>query len=257
MKTTNLYLIFFIFFSYNMHAQISSPGLGDGNTASWFALGLRQNLNKKDNIQLMTYMGMGLKSTPQNTMQLSKPAIFVVNQEMYHQLNNHWEGSCAISYRKQYEYLPNKITSEKLTTIQQEFRVYARMAYTFKISNIKLKQTLRQEFRRFVDDHWKNTNEPLQLRTRFKSQVSINLEPTQQHQLTAGAEILFAISKKQQTIQFSPLKYKEARFSAFYTYKPKNTQIAMSVGYMNNLIHEKFPYSVHYASVDVVWINPF
>ncbi|MCA4782501.1 hypothetical protein IF125_09510 [Empedobacter stercoris] len=37
----------FLLFSICINAQVSPPGLGDTNGASWFALGMKQDLNEK------------------------------------------------------------------------------------------------------------------------------------------------------------------------------------------------------------------
>lgn len=244
-----------IFIILNFKAQISPPGLGETNMASWNAIGLRQNLNTKT--ELMTYLGFGIKSDDESYNPVSKPAILVVNQEFYHQFKNNLKVSYAGSYRFQLHYLIDEVSKKEETEKEQELRIYGRIAYSTKIGKVKLTQTYRQELRKFVQENWKNTEEPFQIRSRLKSQASVVLNKNKQHTLSAAAEILFSSSKDNNTKNWSNFKYKEARFSAFYTYRPQKTPIAISFGYMNNLIEKKSTHSVHYASLDLVWENPF
>jgi len=249
------YLSFFsfLFLSLAINAQVSPPGLGDTNGASWYAVGLRQDLNEK--IESMTYVGLGLKSDEDNYNIAAKPAIIVMNQELYHQLDKHWKVSYALSYRKQMEYSMDDDIENVAT--QNEMRIYGRAAYSTTIGRVKLTQTARQEARKFVDSHWKNTEEPIQLRSRLKSQISVSLDTDNHHTITGGAEMLFATSKNNITKKWSKMKYKESRFTLFYTYKPQKTPIAISVGYMNNLIEKNTTHSTHYTSIDLTWENPF
>ena len=241
----------------NVFSQISPPGLGDTNAASWYAMGLRQKLDKANKIESMTYVGVGLKSDDDDYNLDSKPAILVLNEEIYHQLNDNWKLSYAASYRKQKEYNLNEFSEKEEIEIQQELRAYARISYSKKVGKFKFTQTARQEFRRFVDDDWKNTENPLQLRTRFKTQIALNIDQAKKHSLSAGAEILFSSSIDNATKEWSKFQYKESRFTAAYTFRPKKLPIALSAGYMNNLIETHKTHAVHYASVDLVWENPF
>lgn len=243
----------FLLFSICINAQVSPPGLGDTNGASWFALGMKQDLNEK--IESMTYVGLGLKSDEENYNITSKPAIIVINQEFYHQLDKHWKVSYALSYRKQMEYSMDD-DIENIST-QNEMRIYGRVAYSTSIGKVKLTQTVRQEARKFVDHHWKNTDEPIQLRSRLKSQISVPIDLENHHTITGGAEILFATNKHNLSKEWSRFKYKESRFTLFYTFRPQNTPLAISLGYMNNLIKKNATHSTHYASIDITWENPF
>ena len=234
--------------------QISPPGLGDGNYANWYAIGVRQNLDADKKVESMTYFGMGLKSNDHEKFDL-KPAIIVVNQEIYHKLNEHLKVSYALSYRNQKDY--NITDHVEVISRQQEMRIYARASYSTKINKLKLTHTFRQEARKFMDQKWQNTDEPFQLRSRLKTQIAIPLDSDNHHTLTAGAEMLFSTSKNNFTKKWSKLNYKESRFTLFYTFRPKDLPIAISAGYMNNLIEKNSTHSVHYASLDVVLEDPF
>ncbi|WP_458627073.1 hypothetical protein [Winogradskyella sp. PC D3.3] len=70
--------------SINCFAQCSPPGLGKANTASWFAIGIKQNRNKKETINSTTPFGLRRTSTPDNYNLLDKQSIYVINEEVSH-----------------------------------------------------------------------------------------------------------------------------------------------------------------------------
>lgn len=255
----NYFLILFLLFTStsNFFAQLSPPGLGDTNTASWFAVGVRQDLGSTQKTESLTYLGLGMKSNDDNKNWVEKPAIIVVNQEFYHQLDSHFKVSYAGSYRRQMHYSLDEYFNEEKSETEQELRLYGRLAYSTEIGKVKLTQTIRQEFRKFTDENWHNVDEPFQLRSRLKSQVSFDIDSKNQHTITAGAEVLFSTAKNNLTKEWSRLDYQESRFTLFYTYKPQKTPVVISLGYMNNLIQKNKTHSVHYASIDLVWENPF
>lgn len=251
-----LFLILVIVASF-LKAQVSPPGLGDVNAASWMALGVRQDLNESKTFESMTYVGYGATSDQDNYALTSKPAIVVVNQEFSNDLNQHLKLSYALSYRNQKEYGIDELTNTGFSKTQQEVRVYSKLAYINTLGRVKFTETARQEVRKFVDSKWNNTANPLQLRTRLKTQVAVALDEEDQHTLTLGAESLFSTSKNNFTKKWSSFKYSESRFTLFYTFRPQNTPLAVSVGYMNNLIEKNSTHSVHYASLDLVFEDPF
>ena len=240
-----------------LQAQVSPPGLGDVNAASWMAIGLRQDLNKNKTFESMTYLGYGATSEKDNYALTSKPGIIVLNQEFSNDLTQNLKLSYALSYRNQKEYEIDELSNSEFSKTQQEFRIYSKIAYINKLGRVKLIQTARQEVRRFLDSKWNNTENPLQLRTRLKTQVAVNLDNQQQHILTLGAESLFSSSKNNFTKKWSSFKYSESRFTAFYTFRPIEIPIAFTIGYMNNLIEKNTTHSVHYVSLDFVFEDPF
>lgn len=255
MKSILIYI--FLFTTSILQAQISPPGMGDIAHASWFALGLKQSLNESESVESMTYLGLGYSKMNETDELYNDPAIIVINQEFYHQLNTNWKLSYAASYRNQWEKNIDLDSDNNPREKQREMRLYSRISYTTNLGKVRLTQTARQEARKFVDENWKNTENHFQLRSRLKTQAAVNLDEDNQHALTAGAEVLFSTSKNNLSHDWSKFKYKESRFTFFYTYHPKETPIAISLGYMNNLIKNTSTHSVHYASFDVVWENPF
>lgn len=243
----------------NCFSQISPPGLGKAHTADWFAFGVRQELDTIEGKgwQSMTYIGVGRKSNPNNYDPFYKPAILVLNQEFYHQFHNDWQYSLALSYRRQDEYLDNMPYEHDNPKLKQEFRLYGRFSYLFSTSRIKLVPTFRQEFRKFYTPDFQNISEDYQFRSRFRLQLTVNLDSKKTHRLIASSEQLFSISKGNTPDNWTDFNYRESRFSLYYSYSPKALPFIFSVGYMNNLIGQKNPYDVHYLAFDIVIENPF
>ncbi len=240
-------------------AQINPPGLGKTNLASWFAIGIRQELDTIEGKgwQSMSYIGAARKSTPDNHNLFMQPAILIVNQEFHHQFHHNWQYSIAASYRRQQEYLktaPYELDSPKL---KQEFRIYSRLSYIFKVSRIKITPTIRQEIRKFCSSDFKPVSEDWQFRSRIRIQLSINLDARKIHRLIASSEQLFSISKKSKPKQWTDFNYRESRFSIYYSFSPQNLPLIFNFGYMNNLVGNKNPYCGHYLAFDVIVENPF
>lgn len=240
-------------------AQISPPGLGKAHSASWFAFGIRQELDttKGKGWQSVSYVGMGRKSNPNNINLFFKPAILVINQEFYHQFHSNWQYSMALSYRRQDEYLDSEPYTHDRTRIQQEFRLYGRLSYLLKTPRLKFVPTIRQEFRKYFTPDFKNPAETFQARSRFRLQLSVNLDKKKIHRLIFSSEFLFATSQKMNVAKWTNFAYKESRFSLYYSYDPLSIPFIFSFGYMHNLVGVKNPFSVHYLAIDVVLENPF
>jgi hypothetical protein len=258
MKSYILFIAMSLLTVLGTHAQISPPGLGETNTASWFAFGVRQSLDSAGKIQFFSYVGLGRISSPASNNLLKYQDIFVLNQEFYHKFHKHWHYSLALSYRNQDEYGDEKSFNGISPTHEQEIRVYGRYMYELKIRNVKLIATYRQEFRSFFDPDFQQENDKYQLRSRFRLQAAITLDENKTHRLMASAEALF--SSTQSTTpenHWSTFGYKEARFCFYYSIDPKNSSFIYSIGYMNDLIGQAHAKSVSYLAMDVIWENPF
>lgn len=240
------------------NAQISPPGLGETNTASWLAFGVRQSLDSANKIQSFSYFGLGRISGPQSSNPLTYQDIFVLNQEFYHKFHKHWHYSLALSYRNQDEYGDEKSFNNISPAHKQEFRVYGRYMYELKMQHVKLVATYRQEFRSFFNPDFQQEDSRYQLRSRFRLQAAVTLDQNKVHRLTASAEAFF--SSTQLTTpdnNWSRFGYKEARFCFYYSIEPPNSSLIYSVGYMNNLIGQIQTKSVSYVCLDLIWENPF
>lgn len=258
---TRLFFLFFIFsgliFSDGF-GQISPPGLGEAETASWFAFAIRQNLDSLKQKQSVSYFGVGRISDPDNFNPYYKPAIIVLNQEFYHQFARHWQYSFAFSYRRQHEYEDYPPYKEEDPAVKQEFRLYGRLSYLLKGSRYKLVATYRQELRMFYAPHFIPSDEHIQLRSRFRVQGALALNEKKTHQLVASAEALFSISRKRDIAgQWTRFGYHESRFCFYYSFAPPHQPFIFDIGYMNNLLGNEIAHSVHYIALDAIWENPF
>ncbi|WP_160140235.1 DUF2490 domain-containing protein [Chryseobacterium sp. c4a] len=241
-------------------AQISPPGLGDAKTAFWSALGVKHNLDSVGKKQTMSYIAIGRKSTLDNDNLLAKQAIFVLNHEVYNSFAPHQQYSYALSYRRQPEY--EKEAPYNKEGIEQEFRIYGRYAYTFDLGKkLKLKNTVRQEFRKFFDADFHKVDEDFQLRTRVKSQLTYNLSPKNNQKLALSAEALFSISHFNEHDQhWNSFGYREMRLSAYYMFNIPNSPFTVDIGYMEDLIRGSQSIhhgGVHYLAADLIWNIPY
>ena len=251
-------LIFVVTIS-NSYAQLSPPGLGEAKNASWFAFGVRQSLDSLKQKESTTYVGVGLKSSPDENNPFSKMAILVINEEISNRYKKNWEYSYALSYRRSNNYDSATPYEALGPAIEQEFRVYGRYSYIMEGNGLKWKNTVRQEFRKFFNPDFSNADENFQLRTRLKTQLSIDLGTAKTHHIIGGAEMLFAISKENEPQkEWSKFDYKESRLTLYYSFSPHEIPFVFDVGYMYNLIGKGSDISdVNYLAVDIIWKNPF
>lgn len=253
-----LILLFTVICIHTSVAQISPPGMGESNTASWFAFGVRQSLDSANKIQSFSYAGLGRISGPQSNNPVKYPDILVLNQEFYHQFHRHWKYSLALSYRNQDEYTDEKSFNDISPLHKQEIRLYGRYIYELKINNLKIVATCRQEFRSFFDPGFNQVNDRYQLRSRFRVQAAFTLDDARIHRLTGSVEALFSTTQFMMPEQhWSAFQYKETRICFYYSIDPKNSPLIYSIGYMNDLIGKQSMKSVSYLAVDVIWENPF
>lgn len=243
-----------------LHAQISPPGLGNANTAFWSAFGVKRQLDSLGKKQSLSYIALGRKSSPDNYNPVSKQAIVVLNHEIYHSFAPNQQYTYAVSYRRQPKY-ENSAPYEKEAT-EQEFRIYGRYAHTFSLGKRwKLKNTVRQEFRKFFDDDFRKTEENFQLRTRVKSQLTYNLSKKNNQKLALSAEGLFSASYLNEPEQkWTPFGYREMRIGAYYMFSIPHSPFNADIGYVNDLIRGSRSIrkgGVHYLALNLIWNLPF
>lgn len=253
-----LFLLGFI--GSTLQAQISPPGLGDANTAFWGAFGVKRQLDSLGKKQALSYIAIGRKSSPDDHNLFSKQAIIVLNHEVYHSFAPHQQYSYAISYRRQPQY-ENTAPYDK-ENMEQEFRIYGRYAYTFDLGQKwKLKNTVRQEFRKFFDADFHQVEEDFQFRTRIKSQLTYNLSPKNNQKLALSAEALFSISHLNEPgPHWGSFGYREMRIAAYYMFTIPNSPFTVDVGYMDDLIRDSRSIhhgGVHYLAADLIWNIPY
>ena len=257
MKKVFITTVILCLFASKTIAQISSPGLGKANSASWFAIGFSEQIKGANdkNWESMTYFGMGRKSNPDNNNPFYKPALLVVNQEFYQQFHKHWKYSFALSYRKENEYsnqFPYEYEDPKW---KQEFRAYGRFSYILQTNHIKFEPTFRQEFRWFRAPDFSSADENFQLRTRFRLKLSTYLDAKKIHKISVSSEQLFAISQKNE--HWTAFKYTESRFSFYYSYAPKTLPFTIDLGYMKDVVGTKNGFQADYLAADIIFKDLF
>lgn len=238
-------------------AQITPPGLGRAQSASWLALGIRQELDTAKSWQSMTYLGLGTKSHPDRKDPFEREGIFIANQEFYHQLNRFGQYSFAISYRRQPEFSNQAPFALEDPPLHHEFRTYFRLIRFFYVSRNRIGLTIRQDVRRFYGPGLSPFPEDWQLRTRFRVQSTFQLDGKNRRRLILGAEALFPTSHDRESREWSRWQYRESRFSAFFSLSPPNSPIILNLGYMLNLVGRESPFGVHFLAFDVILENPF
>lgn len=260
MQRDRLFVALMLFFlPSTTFGQISAPGLGRAKIASWFAMGVRQDLDTIENSgwQSMSYIGMGWKSNPDNYDPFSKPAELVFNQEFNNHYRDHWQYSFAMSYRRKEKYADDKPYEHENPKRVQEFRIYSRFSYLINTPYIKFSPTIRQEYRKFWTPDFKNATEDFQLRTRLKLQLTLNLNAQKIHRIIVSSEQLFSISKLAKINAWSDFNYRDSRFSLNYSLSPEELPFTFNVGYMNNLVGVKTPFDTHYLACSLILKNPF
>lgn len=258
MKSLKIFNLLFLLLAstLNCNAQLSPPGLGTTQTAFWGALGVKQKLDIKNTS--MTYLGIGRISDPEGDSDpFKKQSIIVLNEEIYHKLNTHWQYSYALSYRRQNQYESNAPYELESPSIKQEFRGYGRISYTTGIGVVKWKSTYRQEIREFYTPDFEIPEDDFQLRSRFKTQATLPLDNDSENSLLGSAEALFSISNDNAR-GWGDYEYKESRFCLYYSYAPHSIPVTFDVGYMNDLIgHGHHIKDASYLAFDVVLENIF
>ena len=240
-------------------AQVSPPGLGKGKNASWFAFAIKQSLDSLHKKESTTYIGIGRKSTPDDSNPFNKMGILILNQEFSNRYHKNWQYSYAISYRRQNEYESTAPYDLANPAIKQEFRIYGRYSYLTGTSTIKWKTTFRQEYRKFFNPDFTKNSEDYQLRTRLKTQLNIDLGTQKIHHIIGSAEALFSTSKKYKPAsEWTKFEYKDSRFGLYYSLTPKEIPFTFDFGYGYNLIGKGSKTSgVNFLAIDIIWNNPF
>lgn len=249
-----LYLVFAVLLCSKGLAQISPPGMGEVNTAAWFAIGIKQKLNQKETVFSTTYFGFGSISNPDNYNLFQKQAIYVVNEEISHRFKKHWEYSAALSYRWQCKYEKTEPFGLDTPKARQEFRFYSRFSYLNSIKFVDYSFTLRPEIRFFFNPNFSLPEKTTEFRLRFRGKLVFNLNTQKTQKITTTAEILASTNK---TNTWNKFKYKESRFCLYYSITLPKPNITFNIGYMLDLIGPKEVKDVHYIAFDIVFKNPF
>lgn len=251
--------VFLSLISFSAMTQVIPPGLGDTKMAGWMAFGIQQDLDTVSGKgwSSTSYFGFGRMSDPDNYNLLQKPAIFILNQEFKNKFSEKWEYSLAFSYRNQKNYSDTEPYERTDPASKQEFRLYGRLSRIFKTSFVEITPTFRQELQKYFTGDFGSYPESFRLRSRFRVKFKVPLSMDEVHKLSLYSEQLFSTSLKTEPNRWTPFEYKDSRFSLYYTLSPKEIPWDFNMGYMNNLIGKKAPFSAHYVGLDLIWKNPF
>jgi hypothetical protein len=257
MQKILVFISFLSYYSSPIFGQITSPGIGKNHLASWLAVGIRQDLDSTGRKESMTYVGFGRSSHPNNYNLFQRPSIFVLNEEFHHRFARNWQYGIALSYRRQNEYNQDSPFTPLHPRVIQEFRFYARASYVYELPRMKFAFTAREELRNFFSPTFRAMDQNIELRTRIRAQVKVNLDRRKVHKIEFSIEPLFRTQHRLSTTNWSNFAYTETRFTLFYTLAPKKIPFVFDFGYMNYLVGNAKPSSTHYIGFDIVWNNPF
>lgn len=254
MLKASLTILFGILFQTICIAQFSPPGLGKTNSAAWFAVGIKETLSSKKNIESVTFIGMGTISNPNNNNLFHNPSIYVINEEIKHHFKPNWQYSIAASYRWQNKYKATPSFELDYPNARQEIRFYSRLTYISSFHKANYSLSYRPEIRFFYDRNFKLPTETTEFRSRLRGKIDLNINAVKTKKIITSAELLFATSK---TLQWSSLTYKESRFCLYYSVAFPTQKLAFNIGYMNNILGKNINKFVHYFAFDVAIKNPF
>ncbi|MCW2119299.1 DUF2490 domain-containing protein [Flavobacterium sp. 7A] len=246
--------VFTTVFYFNCHAQITPPGMGKANTASWFAIGVQQDLNNERTIHSETYFGLGRISNPDTYNLVQKQSLYVLNEEVSHHFKKNWQYSVAVSYRSQSKYQSTSPYELDVPKYRQEVRLYTRFDYINTFKKINYSISYRPELRFFYNPNFSSSTENTQFRSRFRGKTTVNINSLKTHKIIATAEALFSTSR---TNDWSKFEYKEARFCLYYSVILPVQKVTLNLGYMHNIIGKFSSSPVHYLAFDIVVKNPF
>lgn len=231
--------------------QIAPPGLTKKGGASWFAVGVKQQLKKKGS-SVSSYIGLGRVGITNRNNPFQNHSLFVANISYKKSFKSVIFISPYFSYRHQ------KIYIESFYNEKQEFRLGLEIGKLWKLNRLELKSSFKQEVRKFYDASFRNWEESIHLRSRLKLSGNYQLTKSKQHHLSSYVELLFSLKKHiHPNIYWEKIKYSDTRLSFFYSYSIPKPNMIFSLGYMIDLIGWKNVSTGNYISLDLVWKNPF
>ncbi|MEJ4088142.1 DUF2490 domain-containing protein [Galbibacter orientalis] len=228
--------------------------MGKVNTASWFATGIKQSLNKKETITSATYFGSGRISNPDNYNFFNKQSIYVLNEEISHRFKKNWKYALAISYRWQNKFKTTHPYELDTPKARQELRLYGRFYYLNSYKILDYSFSYRPEIRFFYNPDFKSATKNTQFRSRIRAKGSFNLNALKTRRIIISSEFLFSTTK---TINWSKFEYQESRFCLYYSLIFPSEKIRLNFGYMNQLVGKKTITDAHYLAFDIILKNPF
>jgi len=242
-------------FNSKCPAQISPPGLGETNSASWLAIGLEQDLGKENSITSTTYFGLGRMSTPENHNLFNKQAIYVLNEELAFRFKKKWKYAFAFSYRWQNNYQSTPPYARDNPNGRQEIRLSSRLTYlNHKHTYIDYSFSFRPELRFFYNPDFMPAPKDMQIRSRFRGKLAFNLNSLETHRLITTAELFFSTTRN---THWSRIDYQEARLCFYYAVTLPKQKLELHLGYMNNLRGKSIINGVNHLVINIILKNPF
>ncbi|MDB5243149.1 MAG: hypothetical protein JWP57_3774 [Spirosoma sp.] len=252
----------FVLLLFKSMGQISPPGLDGARVVSWVALGFTQTINAS--WSLTTYAGTSTQSSLADAAFWRKPAISVLNQEVGYQFSRHWQIVVAGSLRTQSLYEEAPPYEAQQPGVRNEFRTYARLFFRHQQGKVSWAHSFRPEHRQFFTSEWQHWPTPLQIRLRWKSQLSFPVNTAQTTQLVFANEVLTSVSQTRMApateLRWGAYRFTEDRFSMFVRRLLKKPHVFIDAGVMHQIWwdtnDQKLRYTA-YLSADVLFRNPF
>lgn len=238
-------------------AQITPPGMGDGCTNSWFAMGLNQRLSSRNKWVSKTNIGVGRCSEIDRRNPFQHQGMFIFSQAFGTTFKNNWEYGFGVSYRRKNKYKMSPSFSPADPAVVQEFRGQGEISYAITRSRLKLTPSLKQEVRKFYTPAFHTATKQVELRTRFRLKFALYIDKKKVHSLTVISEQLFPSSQLSDTKKWDNFGYSESRFSLFYSCSPSQLPLSFDIGYTNQLLGFHNAHSNHYFTIDVRLSNLF
>lgn len=246
-----IFLFSLLLYSFHGFTQVSPPGLTNKGGASWYALGINQELNKKGN-RISGYVGLGRAGTSQQNNPFQDHVLFVVNTAYKKNFKTNFHIGPSLSYRHQEIYESNMINEK------QELRIGLEIGKRWAFNRLQLRSQFKQEYRKFYDASFRNWNESIQFRSRIKLSLNYQLAKNKKHHISTHIETLFSTTEHlNPSVYWDKFNYSDSRLSFFYSYSIPKPKLKMSVGYMLNLIGKNNVNCANYISMDLIWTNPF
>ena len=238
----------------NLQGQITPPGMGETNTASWVAVGTLHHLDKSEKISLLNYLGLGSISEMSSMNPFHRVAIYVVSNELKYKFNKNWNAAIGTNYHWQNIAVKSDAYSSDGLTGKQEIRIFTKLSYVYNKQAIKCTVTVRPEYRSFYNPDFSSYTEVNQFRLRLKGASSIPLNAQKTQKLIVGVEFLGASSKH---LNWEAFQFKDCRMSIYYSLTFPESNIKLDIGYMNDLSSKGNIKDASYLGLNLLFLDLF
>lgn len=238
-------------------AQIGPPGMGVVKSASWFAMGITQQLDTAGDIRWNAYVGHGRCSTSQQGMPWQRQAIQVFDQLITYRFHSQWQVGAGASLRFQQRYSDSD-PFDRITPPRDEVRLHARIMHGWPIGRWRMQLTLKQELRRFFTPDLQPWKEDIEWRTRFKVQAEHALGQQGGRKVVCSLEELFAMDHVRGAQDaWTSMGYRETRASVYVVQRMANDRMEVALGGMADLVRGADQAICPYLAMSLTWRDPF